>query len=410
MKKKSIKFYPVDNGDTTLITLSDNSTILVDCKIRDGEENKDGAAIYDVKTDLLNNVQNRGGIPYLDTFILTHPDEDHCLGFKKHFYNGSPEDYGDKNKDADEIMIDELWVTSMLFDGATNDDAKALKKEAERRQKLWHDNDTNKNQPGNRIRMIGYNGDEKYENLPNSIPGETISIINGKTFLDFEFFVHAPFKQSLITASADEDKNFSSIVMQAAFKQNLTNRSWSAFYLFGGDADHNRWAEVLKQSKEHSNEDRLVWDLFQSPHHCSWTYFNDVPYAEAEEHKTPKRTSLELLDYGNDDAKIIASCKVIKNNDDNPPHFQAKKQYLNKVEDENFLNTAIEPKEKKPEPIVFEVSSFGFDRVDEGAKAARLRNVAKGIQAGTVGTAGSGKLSVKEGEFTQHQPHRFYGE
>lgn len=410
MKQKSIKFYPVDNGDTTLITLSDSSTILVDCKIRDGEENKAGAEIYDVKTDLLNNVQNRGDIPYIDTFILTHPDEDHCLGFKKHFYRGSPEVYGEKNKDADEIMVDELWVTSMLFDGATNDDAKALRKEAERRQKLWHDNDAKKNQPGNRIRMIGYNGDEKYENLPNSIPGETISTINGKTYLDFEFFVHAPFKQSLITASADEDKNFSSIVMQAAFKHNLIDRNWSAFYLSGGDADHNRWEEILKKSKEHNNEDRLVWDIFQSPHHCSWTYFNDVPYSEPEEHKTPKSTSLELLDYGNDDAKIIASCRVIKDNDDNPPHFQAKKQYLKKVEDENFLNTAIEPKEKKPEPIVFEVTSSGFERVDEGAKAARLRNVAKGIQAGTVGTAGSGKLSAKEGEFTQHQPHRFYGE
>ena len=198
--------------------------------------------------------------------------------------------------------------------------------------------------------------------------------------------------------------------MQAAFKNNITDRDFSALYLFGGDADHNLWAEVLKQSKEHNNENRLTWDIFLSPHHCSWTYFNDVPYAEPEEHNTPKSTSLEILDYGNDEAKVIASCKVIKNNDDNPPHYQAKKQYMKKVKDENFLNTATEPKEKKPEPIVFEISSSGFERVDSGAKAAKIRIVAKGIQIGTIGTTSSSKLSDKEGEFTQHQPHRFYGE
>lgn len=410
MRKKEIKFYPVDNGDTTLIILGDNSTILIDCKIREGEKNNADAEIYDVKGDVLNSLQKRGDSPYLDTFILTHPDEDHCLGFGKHFYAGAPENYGNKNLEADEIIVDELWVTSMVFDGATNDDAKTIKKEAERRRKLWDENSPSMNNPGNRIRIIGYNGADKFDNLPNSVPGETIHTINGKVFADFEFFVHAPFKKHLITATAEEDKNFSSIAMQAAFKQNVTDRGWSALYLFGGDADHNIWAEVLKQSKEHKNEAKLSWDILLSPHHCSWTYFNDVPYAEPEEHKTPKQTSLEILDYGNDDARVIASCKVIRNNDDNPPHYQAKKQYLKKVKDENFLNTATEPKEKKPEPIVFEISSSGFERVDTGAKADRIRNVAKGIQAGTIGTAGSGKLSAKEGEFTQHQPHRFYGE
>lgn len=410
MNKKSIKFYPVDNGDTTLITLNGNTTILIDCKIRDGEKNIDGAEIFDVKGDLLDNIQYRDGNPYIDTFILTHPDEDHCLGFKKHFYIGSPEGYSDKNRYANEIIIGELWVTSMLFDGATNDDAKALKKEAERRRKLWDDNNADKVKSGNRIRMIGYNGDDKYENLPNSIPGDTVSIINGKTFVDFEFFVHAPFKESLITASADEDKNFSSIAMQAVFKYNQSDNYWSASYLFGGDADHNIWAEILKKTKEHDNEDRLMWELFMTPHHCSWTYFNDVPYSEPEEHKVPLKTSLEILDYRVENAKIIATCKAIKDNDDNPPHYQAKKQYLKKVPDQNFLNTAVEPKESKPEPIIFEVTSSGFERIDIGEKASKLRQVATGIKAGAIGTAGSGRLSSEDGEFVQHKPHRFYGE
>lgn len=410
MNRKEIKFYPVDNGDTTLISLNGKATILIDCKIRDGETNNEGAEIFDVKGDLLDNIQYQDKIPYVDAFILTHPDEDHCLGFKKHFYSGSPDCYSDKNRDANEILIGELWVTSMLFDGASNEDAKALKKEAERRRKLWDNNDAEKDKLGNRIRMIGYNGDDKYVYLPNSIPGDTISTINGKTFIDFEFFVHAPLKKSLIIASAEEDKNFSSIVMQAAFKYNSGDSDWSALYLFGGDADHNIWAEILKKTREHKNDSRLKWGLFMTPHHCSWTYFNDVPYSEPEEHKIPKRTSLEILDYRVDDAKVIASCKVIKDNDDNPPHYQAKRQYLKKVSDQNFVNTATEPKETKPEPIIFEVTSLGFDRIDIGETASKLRQVANGILAGAIGTTGSGRLSAEEGQFVQHKPHRFYGE
>jgi len=410
MKTMQIKFYPVDNGDTTLISLGDETTILIDCKIREGEENSAGAKIYAVKKDLLETLKRRDGISFVDAFILTHPDEDHCLGFDKNFYTGDPDEYGEKNQDAEEIIIDELWVTPMVFDAATNDDAKAIKKEAERRRKLWEDNKANKNTVGNRIRIIGYNGDERYENLPNHVPGDILTEINGKTLVDFEFFVHAPFKKQLIAATAEKDKNFSSIVMQAAFKQNPSDNEWSTFYLFGGDADHNIWAEILKKSKEHKNEDRLKWDIFLSPHHCSWTYFNNVPYSESEENKTPKETSLSILDYKNDNAIIIASCKVIKNNDDNPPHYQAKAQYLKKVQEQEFLNTAIEPNEIQPEPIVLEVTSSGIERIDEGAKASKLRDVAKGIQLGIIGTTSSGKLSAQKGEFSQHKSHRFYGE
>ena len=298
----------------------------------------------------------------------------------------------------------------MVFDVASNDDAKALKKEAERRRKLWDDNDIHKDISGNRIRIIGYNGDVRYENLPNSVPGETLNLINGNTFYDIEFFVHAPFKKHLITATAEKDKNFSSIVMQLAFKDNPTDTHWSCLFLFGGDADHNIWAEILKQSENNKNHDKLKWDILLSPHHCSWSFFNDVPYSDPEENKVPKDSSLKILDFLKPGASVIASSKVIKNNDDNPPHYQAKKQYLKKVAESEFLNTAVEPNEKQPEPIVIEVTSSGFTRTDIGAKAAALRSVSKGISSGLVGTTASGKLSREAGKYMKHQPHRFYGE
>lgn len=364
MSKHVLKFYPVDNGDTALITLIDKTTILIDVKIRDGEVNSAGNNIYPVKRDLLDSIQRRNKIPFVDLFILTHPDEDHCLGFEKNFYCGDPDKYSDSHRDTDEILVDELWVTSMLFNGATNDDAKAMKKEAERRRKLWVENKLEKDKPGNRIRIIGYDGDVRFENVPNSVPGETLNLINGKRTSDFEFFVHAPFKNQLIQATAEKDKNFSSIAMQARFKINSFDSNWACLYLFGGDADHNIWAEILNKSEANGNKDKLKWDIFMAPHHCSWTYFNDVPYDAKEGNKSPKDSSLRILDYKNSGAKIISSSKPIVNNDDNPPHFQAKQQYLKKVAASEFLNTALEPNQKNPEPIVFEVSLNGVSRIE----------------------------------------------
>jgi hypothetical protein len=118
---------------------------------------------------------------------------------------------------------------------------------------------------------------------------------------------------------------------------------------------------ITEKSKQHNNVDKLKWDLFLAPHHSSWTFFNDVPYGSTEDSKTPKETSLKVLDQKVGDGKIIASCKVIKNNDDNPPHYKAKEEYLKKVnKKEDFINLAIEPSKDAPEPLVFEFTSAGI--------------------------------------------------
>lgn len=379
MSKHTIKFYPVDNGDNTLITLSDETTALIDCKIREGEETNAGNKIFDIKADLLESIQrNDNDAPFIDLFILTHPDQDHCLGFKKNFFNNdSPENYGDSNKDDNEIIINELWCTTMLFNEVNCDDAKALKKEAERRRKLWEEDKPEKNDNGNRIRMIGYDGDEKFDEVPASVPGDVITLddINGNNTENFEFFVHSPFKKSLIEATSEKDKNFSSISMQARFKVNKTDTDWVCYFLFSGDADHNIWKQILDKSKENDNEDKLKWDILLSPHHCSWTFFNDVPYDDKEENKTPKDSSLDILGYKEGSGKIIASCKVVSSADKNPPHAEAKKQYQDKLNsDSDFIELATEPKEKEPKPYVFEITPSGpmVEGEKEGYAAAAL--------------------------------------
>lgn len=380
MNNHRLKFYPVNNGDTVLITLKDETTILFDSNIRETGKDADGSQIYDVKKDLLSSLKKKNNNYHLDLFVLTHPDQDHCRGFKKHFYQGNPDNYGDVNRKADEIIIDEMWVTSLLFDNVTNDDAKAFKKEAERRRKLWDNNDKNKDKPGNKIRMIGYDGDNKYENVPNNVPGEIQNEINGSKKTDFEFFIHSPFKASLVTASAQEDANFSSIVVQARFKANASDKNFCTYVLLGGDADHNIWAKIWEVSTKNNNKDKLEWDLFLAPHHCSWTYFNNVPYGAKEENKTPKDTSLKILDKKVGNGQIIASCKLIKKNDDNPPHYQAKDEYIKKLnKKEDFIELAKEPKESEPKPVIYKVTTQGPVREDKNQQGSAMASAGGGI-------------------------------
>lgn len=370
-----IKFYPVDNGDTVLIKVG-KTTIQIDANIRSNDD------CYDVMSDLLDEFsKDSEGKYHLDLFMLTHPDEDHCHGIDTYYYLGDPDKYSDEDLENDLVIIDELMVTPMLFSDATSAPAKALKKEAERRRKLWDENSSDKTKAGNRIVIIGYDGDKKYENVTSYIPGETVKKINGKSMTLLEFFVHSPFKESLVEGRAEADKNETSIVMQARFKYASTDTNPSALYLFGGDADHYIWEEIQDQSKAHGNEDKLDFDIFIAPHHCSWTYFNDVPYKKGETDE-PVESSKDLIkDHKMTGAVIIASSKQIKDDDDNPPHYPAKEEYVKLIGLDKFISLAEEPDSKNPKPVVYEVTSTGFQRKD--------KNQQKGSAGAAIGSSGT---------------------
>ena len=80
--KHPIKFYPVDNADTSLIKLSDGKTVQIDCQIRDCEKNSNGVKVYDVKKDLLKEIKKDGdNNPFVDLFVLSHPHKDRAVQF-----------------------------------------------------------------------------------------------------------------------------------------------------------------------------------------------------------------------------------------------------------------------------------------------------------------------------------------
>lgn len=381
MATPQIKYYPVGNGDHSLITLSDDTTIMIDCRIRENAKGDTDETKFDVKADLVKSLKKRNDNLFVDVFILTHGDEDHCLGLTKNFYQGDPAKYEKKNRDAEEVIIDEIWFTPMALESPTNDDEKKFKSEVNRRIKLHNENDASKNNAGNRIRIIGYDGKEKLENLDHlrNHPGDVITTFNNKEQTTFSVFIHAPFQEQL--KSSEKDKNYTSIVFQARFKKQADDVNFSCLALFGGDADHYAWELILEKTIKYGNDktqSALSWDLFLAPHHCSWTYFNDTPYKDNTE---PKEHTLKLLDYKRANAIIIASSKEILNNDDNPPNHKAKEQYVKKVTADKFLNTDTHKiVGKTPQPIVFEVTAQGpvFTKKIEGS-AITTGNASLGV-------------------------------
>jgi hypothetical protein len=358
--KNSIKYYPVCNGDQSLIKLEDGTTILIDCNIR--EKAKEEDELCDVHSDLLESIQkDNKGIPYLDVFILTHGDQDHCRGFEKNFYRGAPEDYTQSDKNDNLIRVDAMWFSPMIAEQYKNDDEDAYQQEAERRLELHRKKDSKRDLAGNRIRIIGYDGSKQYDDLDHlrSKPGEVVSRFNDRDQDKFSIFIHAPFKIHL--DSPEKDKNSASIVFQARFKENSWDTEFSCQAIFGGDSDHTTWKQIIDRTERYGNnitEKALDWDLFMAPHHCSWTFFNDTDKDDVIE------TSLKALDYAKTGAFVIASSKTIVNNDDNPPYYDAKLEYIKKIDSKDkFLNTAVEPKESKPEPIIFEITKNGPARV-----------------------------------------------
>jgi ribonuclease BN (tRNA processing enzyme) len=355
--KHLIKYYPVDNADTSLIKLSDDTTIQIDCQIKEDEENSDGVKIYDVKKDILEELQkDSNSNPYLDLFVLSHPHKDHCIGFEGNYYCGDPDDYSDVDRENDKIIIGELWVTRMIFGNDICEEAKAVRREAKRRRKLFKESQIESNKHGNRIRIIGYSEDDEIIEGLHSAPGSTIKTINGKYSDYASFFIHAPFKSDLVSNSAIKDHNATSIVFQISFRTSIGGEIKSRAF-FSGDADHYIWEKIKNISEEKGNADKLKWNLFLAPHHCSWSFFNDRPY---EDNKEPKDYSLEILDYKEKNAHVIASSKKIKNEEPNPPHFAAKEEYVKKVGEGYFRNTAVNVDENAPEPLKFEINDTGI--------------------------------------------------
>lgn len=254
----------------------DATTLLIDVNIRQDADDPDGEA-RDVAKDLRERLKkDENGRPYVDAFLLSHPDQDHCRGLKRHFYLGPLDKYPDDKKDDKDkkIVIREMWSSPIVFRRASkthtlSDDAKAFNTEARRRVQLNRDKNFAVGN-GDRIQIMGEDIDGKTDDLTSIVRkvDTRFSTINGKSSAFFSAFLLAP-----LDAQDDEEeeeclvKNQSSVILNITLAADAQTPDGAKF-LTGGDAEVFIWNRQWQRHK--AEADVLEYDIMQAPHHCSW--------------------------------------------------------------------------------------------------------------------------------------------
>ncbi len=376
-----ITFFPVDNGDMTLIRLvdSEKTSILVDINIREAADNPNDKT-FDAAKALRNKLKiDSRGRPYVDVFLWSHPDQDHCRGIRNHFYLGPLEDYPDDNKKLEEkrIVIREIWSSPMVFRRASknltlSDDAKALNKEAKRRV------EENRKyrfvvSDGDRILIMGEDENGKTDDLQQVLVkvDQKFAKIRGKPNSHFEGLLLGPRPAEDDEAEGLLTKNHSSVILNMKLAGSASNADGCKF-LTGGDAEVEIWERVWAEYKNKSHE--LEYDLMQAPHHCSWHTLSHESWSDSNGEAKVSPNARSALSQARSGASIVSSSKPIKEGDQDPPCIGAKQEYEDIVGDVGgiFHCTGEYPTESSPKPLEFEIKASGGIAVISSASAAAI--------------------------------------
>lgn len=355
----TIRFYPVDNGDMTLIKLSDSdkTTILIDCNIRQTSEDESSEhfdVIGDLKKHLQRDDQNR---LFVDVFLQTHPDIDHLRGITEHFHLGSINQY---NKTDEKIIIKEIWSSPIVFrrKAELTDIAQEFSKEAKRRVNLYKKSQAVTD--GDRIKVIGEYDENRISGIENILfnEGDSFQDINGKRSTMIKMNVLGPMPKSK-DESDDEvlAKNRSSTIIQFEIAGHQDS-SLNNLFLSCGDAEVAIWERLWEKYSD--NPHSLKYDILLCPHHCSW---HSLSHDKEKSVSSPKvsEDAVKALAQINRFGFIISSSKQIKQDQDNPPSYRAQIVY-NKITDDvsgRFICTAEHPNTNNPHPIMINLTKYG---------------------------------------------------
>lgn len=384
----TLTFFPVDNGDMTLITLFDQAatTILIDVNVRTAADNPDDNDTPDVMVDLRARInRDAKGRPYVDVFMLSHPDLDHCRGLERHFHLGKLEDYpDDKRPDSEKrIVIREIWSSPIVFRRRSSvhklsDDAAAFNTEAKRRVNL-NKQTSCQVLDGDRVRILGEDIDGKTEGIPGIVTkvGDEVSMICGRDFSSY-------FKARLLAPLDAEDdpeleaafsKNHSSVIMNFMLWSGAMQRDGVKF-LTGGDAEVLIWSRLWDQYK--NTPEILEYDVLQTPHHCSWHSLSYDSWSKKEKDAKVDESARKALGQARDGAIVVASCKPIADDDCDPPCMGAKDEYEAIVDEAGgtFICTGEYPDPQATKSYVLTVSEQGARKPTAKDAAAKLAGLA----------------------------------
>ena len=356
-----LTFYPLGNADCCLIDLENGQKILFDyADVGDSDDDDD--LRIDLPEKLREDLEEAEKDSY-DVVAFTHADEDHIKGFSEFFYL----EYAQKYQDDDRIKIDTLWVPAaiILETSPSTDDHRILRQEARHRLK-----------EGEGIRVFSKpelledwlkeqglelkDREDLITNAGQTIPGYS------KSSEGIEFFVHAPFSESI--DEEEIERNKASLVVQATFKIEDEETQ----LIMGADINHEVWTDIVRVTQHYNRNDRLKWDVFKISHHCSYKSLSDT---KGKTKTTPVSKVKWLFEQGQEKAILVSTSDPIPAGDTTqPPHRQAANYYKDVAKDIDgeFKVTMEHPKKSAPELLVITIDSSKATIEERSLSAATL--------------------------------------
>jgi hypothetical protein len=364
-----IVFYPVGNGDTSQIVLENGQRILMDYRHQKKAEDGSGPEI-NLKAHLAQELKDAKR-DYFDVVAFTHGDKDHIENSTEFFELQHTAKYQGEGR----IKINTLWVpAAMILQTATNDEQSS-------EFVIWRQEARYRLKNGKGIRVFSKPDKLKDWLKENGLTLESrrhLITDAGQIVPDFrlasdgvEFFCHSPFVKHV--DEGDDLRNDASLIFNIRFRKNGNSYD----YLAVGDSSWSILEDIVETTKAHNNMDRLAWDLYNIPHHCSYKALSDD---KGKDETTPEPGAREILLAGKEGAYLVSSSVPILDTKEGreqaqPPHIQAKKcyeRYLKQVSGAKFLVTMQEPNATQPKPLEFKIDDQGMSLSSAVASAASI--------------------------------------
>lgn len=344
----TVRFFPTGNADCCLIELENGRRALFDfADMRDRNDAKDK------RCNLEEEFRKRlGDDKEIDVVAFTHLDADHTKRATEIFEL----DHAEKYRGGDRIKIKTLWVpAAAILETGVEGEAQILRAEA-RYRFLERKGIRVFSRPDQLDKFLTDRGKDpaKYRNLISDA-GTLCPEFN----IDadgLEFFVHSPFAEhcdgTLIV------RNDSALFMQATFKvgDQLTRLILSA------DVAHEVIDDIVRVTRYHKNDDRLLWDINNIPHHCSYKSLNSQDKGKGKT-KPVERVKWLYEEQGQYYSLLVSTSDPIPNEDTaQPPHREAAAYYKDvaKAKLGEFVVTMEHPTLANPKPLVIEIKGDGF--------------------------------------------------
>lgn len=374
-----LTFFPLGNADTALVELKDGRRVLVDYANMRGTD--PGDLRCDLPALLKQDLKDAGRKDYT-VVAFTHLDVDHTKGASEFFHLDHAKAYQGEGRPK----IETMWVPAdVVTEANLTEDARVIRQEA--RHRLRQGSGIKVFSRPERLRWWFEKEGIRIEDRTHCIV-DAGQLVGGFSLIidGVEFFVHSP-HATRSDRNELEDRNGDSLVFQARLREG----AYDTDVLFAADVKHEVLAEIVRITRYHGNDDRLHWNVYKLPHHCSYLSIGPVKGADL----TEPTDEIEWLcqTQGERNGFIVAPSRPIPAKgtaadlDVQPPHRQAAEYYRARVlaQRANLLVTMEEPRIAAPEPIVITITDRGAVREKSGSGGLKAAASAYAPRAGRRG-------------------------